>query len=92
MSELPKIREVLAKCWVYGLAIFLNFSVTLCIFPAIGKKHALKRYDQFALNTSCFWGSTESNITPVVQFHEIFVTKILNILLLNQKFGEIAHL
>ena len=21
----------------------------------IGKKHALKKYDQFALNTSCFW-------------------------------------
>ena len=38
----------------------------------IGKKHALKKYDQFALNnTSCFCGSTRSNITPVVQFHEI---------------------
>ena len=36
----------------------------------IGKKHALKKYDQFALNTGCFWGSTASNITPVVQFHE----------------------
>ena len=23
----------------------------------IGKKHALKKYDYFALNTSCFWGS-----------------------------------
>ena len=22
----------------------------------IGKKHALKKYDQFALYTSCFWG------------------------------------
>ena len=22
----------------------------------LGKKHALKKYDQFALNTSCFWG------------------------------------
>ena len=32
---------------------------------SIGKKHALKKYDQFALNTSCFWGSTGSNITPV---------------------------
>ena len=42
----------------------------------IGKKHALKKYDQFSLNTSCFWESTGSNITPVVQFHEIFVTKI----------------
>ena len=30
----------------------------------IGKKHALKKYDQFALNTSCFRGSTGSNITP----------------------------
>ena len=28
-----------------------------------GKYHALKEYDQFALNTSCFWGSTRSNIT-----------------------------
>ena len=45
----------------------------------IGKKHALKKYDQFALSTSCFWGSTTgSNITPVVQFQEIFVTKINN--------------
>ena len=33
----------------------------------IGKKHALKIYDLFALITSYFWGSTGSNITPVVQ-------------------------
>ena len=45
---------------------------------AIGKKHALKKYDQFTLNTSLFWGNTGSNITPVVQFHEIFITKIMN--------------
>ena len=31
----------------------------------IGKKYALKKYDQFALNTSWFWGSTGSNITPI---------------------------
>ena len=43
----------------------------------IGKKHALKIYDQFSLNTSCFWGTTRTNITPVMQFHEIFVTKIM---------------
>ena len=50
----------------------------------IGENHALKKYDQFALNTSCFWGSTGSNITPIVQFHEIFVTKIMKkITLLN---------
>ena len=49
-------------------------------YNPIGKKHALKKFDQFALNTSCFWGCTRSNITPVkvVQFHEIFVTKIIN--------------
>ena len=46
---------------------------------SIGKKHALKIYDQFALNTSCFRGSMGSNITPVVvQFREVFVTKIMN--------------
>ena len=44
---------------------------------AIGKKHALKKYDQFALNTSCFLGSTGSNITSVVPFHEFFVIKIM---------------
>ena len=32
----------------------------------IGKNHALKKFDQFALNTSCFWESTRSNITLVV--------------------------
>ena len=46
--------------------------------PAKGKKHALKIYDQFALNTSCFWRSAGSNIILDVQFHEIFVTKIMN--------------
>ena len=43
----------------------------------IGKKHALKKYDQFALNNSCFWGGTyHIKYYPiVVQFHKIFVTK-----------------
>ena len=65
----------------------------------LGKKYALKKYDQFALNTSCFWGSTGSNFALVVQFHEIFLTKIDNneeinllLLLLKQKFREIAQL
>ena len=38
-----------------------NFNITFYhpFFPYIGKKHALKKYDQFAhLNTSCFWGNT----------------------------------
>ena len=35
----------------------------------IGKKHALKKYDQFTINIT----------TPVVvQFHEIFITTIIN--------------
>ena len=45
---------------------------------SIGKEHALKKYDQFAPNTSCFCGSIGSKITPVVQFHEFFVTKVMN--------------
>ena len=49
------------------------FSIVAMVLP-IGKKHALKKYDQFTRNTSCFWGSTGS----VVQFHEIFVTKVMN--------------
>ena len=41
--------------------------------PKIGKKLALKKYDQFALNTGCFWGSTGSNNTLVVKFHVILM-------------------
>ena len=37
---------------------------------ATGKKCALKIYDQFTLNTSCFLGSAKSNIIPVVQFYK----------------------
>ena len=33
-----------------------------------GKYHALKEYDQFALNTSCFWGSIGSNVTSSSHF------------------------
>ena len=69
----------------------IEIAVSL-VKQAIGKKHAFKKYDQFALNTSCFWGSTGSNITPVMQFHEIFVTKIIHYLLSMQKFCEIAQL
>ena len=62
------------------IATYLLFT-PVCIYFAkknastIGKKYALKRYDQFALNTSCFWGSTGSNIIPVVQFHEKIMNK-----------------
>ena len=44
----------------------------------IGKNHALKKYDQFVLNTSCFWGSTESSIAPVKLCN---FTKIMNSLI-----------
>ena len=33
------------------------------LFP-IGKKHALKKYDQFALKTSCFFGKHWINYYP----------------------------
>ena len=48
------------------------------LIQLLGKKHALKKYDQFTLNSNSFWGSTGSNIIPVVQFYVIFVTKIMN--------------
>ena len=62
-----------------GIQSAMMFSaMTTAGAAKIGKKHALKIYNQFTLNTSCFWGSTRSNTTPVVQFHEIFVTKLMN--------------
>ena len=46
---------------------------------ALGKKHALKEYEQFTINTSSFWEKYRIKYYPVVvQFHEIFVTKIMN--------------
>ena len=60
---------------VQGLRVTLMDGTTKSF--GIGKKHALNKYDQFAPNTSCFEGSTGSNITPVVQFHVIFVAKIM---------------
>ena len=59
-----------------GGVFFLVYGIILSFTIAIGKNRALKIYDQFASqNTSCFWGISGSNITPNVQFHEIFVTK-----------------
>ena len=34
----------------------------------IGKKHALKKYDQFALNTSCFWENVGSSCAILRNF------------------------
>ena len=41
----------------------------------LGKRQALKKYDQFALNTSCFWGIIRSNITPVCAISRNFYYK-----------------
>ena len=72
-------------CTIIMLFVMYLFIMKICwprfIRPMTykGKNNALKKYDQFALNTSCFWGSTGSNNTPaVVQLHEIFVTKLMN--------------
>ena len=46
--------------------------------PPIGKKCALKKYDQFTLNTSCFWGSTRSNITLSCAISRNFCYKNMN--------------
>ena len=39
----------------------------------LGKKHALKIYDQFALNTSCFWGKYQINYYPSCAISRIFL-------------------
>ena len=41
----------------------------------IGKKHALKKYDQFALNTSCFWGKYRIKNYPSCAISQIFCYK-----------------
>ena len=80
-ASLLAIVETFYKITSGGFRLIPKFSIIREIFSRlpdgakieqshIGKKHAL--------NTSCFWGSTRSNITSVVLFHEIFVTKIMN--------------
>ena len=74
MEQLKKTQEDLSEFFCEDPK---TFRMEEC-YKSLGKKHALKKYDQFALKTSCFWGITESNITSSVQFHEIFVTKLMN--------------
>ena len=41
----------------------------------IGKNHALKKYDQFALNTSCFWGILYNILCEMCNFTKFFLQK-----------------
>ena len=80
-EEWKNMRSAFSPIFTPGkMKAMLIFMQETCkeLLSGIGKKHALKKYDQFILYTSCFWGSTGSNITPVVQFHKIFVTEIMN--------------
>ena len=63
-----------------ALNVDLNeFQTNLVPYPRIhypiGKKHALKKYDQFAQNTSCFCGSTGSNIPQLCNFTKFLLQK-----------------
>ena len=59
------------KSWLNDLIrilkiIFRTIQMTIYLTPLLvtaplGKKHAYKKYDKFALNASCFWGNTGSN-------------------------------
>ena len=42
----------------------------------IGKKHALKKYDQFALNTSCFWEVLSQILPKMCNFNKFFVAQL----------------
>ena len=47
------------------LQIITEIMVVITAVPhKIGKEHALKKYDQFALNTSCFWGKCQIKYYP----------------------------
>ena len=62
----------------------------------IGKKHALKKYDQFALNNSCFFGKYRIKYYTSCAISQNFCykknEKLYLLLLLKQKFREIAQL
>ena len=70
------IDSILVKAMENGDWVVLT-DANLCNPSVLGKKHALIKYDQFSLNTSSFWGSTGSNITPVsCAISRNFVTKM----------------
>ena len=44
-------------------------------YEPTGKKHALKKYDQFALNTSCFWGRPDQIIPKLCDLMKFLLQK-----------------
>ena len=76
----PNFIFVLVK-WLVSLGAIAGLAASMfgSMFPMprIGKnRHALKKYDQFVLNASCFWGSIGSNITLVAcNFTEFLLQK-----------------
>ena len=77
IAEYNKVKAETYSLWcdiLYKLSIANHFRDDIMYFPhnidfrgrvyPIGKKHALKKYNQLALNTSCFLGRTRSIITP----------------------------
>ena len=81
------LQECKQTCTVNKISQTKLESGAVCQQP-LGKKHALKEYDKFSLNNS----RIKYCPSAVVQFHEIFVTKIMNkldnlLLLLKQKFN-----
>ena len=73
--DLPMPDYLLLKCSPKDSSNLISTRYSDSEITAIGKKHALNKYDQFALDTSCFWGSAGSNITPVVQFTKFLLQK-----------------
>ena len=96
-QNLKKVNSIIGK--KHALKIYDQFALNTSCF--LGKYHITfrafyyswifvpkilpykvwseKKYNQFALNTSCFLGKCRIKYyCRVVQFHEIFVTKIMN--------------
>ena len=61
-SDLLKILSL------QSVDVNLDASNRAAIQIPIGKKHALKKYDQFALNTSCFLGATLPQLNNFTKF------------------------
>ena len=79
-SHIKLLRVYYKNRWVQTV------HTTVQKYCLIGKRHALKRYNQFSLNTSCFWGISRN------YFFNKNNEQINLLLLLKQKFRVIAQL